>query len=387
MHPVFLFGSGTSPAPNVRELTKLVLETRMHRHTNGIFYPGDEGGRYQQEAGDKPDCIRCYLNLIREDIAKYQQREISKISYEDIANICVQLDKETGSRRNPALALYRENLCARMIQRFPSFNPKNGDLGSLCWGAMEWISWAIYHAFHGCKTEPTALHAFTHTILNEVPAATFVTLNHDVFFESILGDNVNLGFRLSPSGEELFDADVLTQKTGLRMLKLHGSVDWFWHADSGNYRRLRVFDAFEIDTAPTLLAGTISKLESYNFSIFPWLWAEFQNTLRLTRRIAVSGYGFKDIGVTIRLADWLDHYPDAQMVIIHPEPETLIDETRIETLDGVARFFHRDTITVSVPADDATNTNAKIIFLPIKFEDASNTTWAPWLKLFFSQVS
>jgi hypothetical protein len=359
----------------------------MYRHTDGIFYPGEERTRLEQEAGDSPDCIRFYLQLIRADIAAYQRREAEDVSYEDIANICVQLDKETGSRRNAGLYLYRQNLIERIAVRFPKFDFRDGDFGSLCWAAMDWIQWAVYHALSGCSESPAALQSFVETFINDTSNASFATLNHDFFLEKTLGARANLGFRIGESGIESFDPDTLATGTGIQVLKLHGSIDWFWHADSGKYRRLPAFDSFEIDDTPTLLAGTVIKLESYNFSIFPWLWAEFQNRLRLTRRIVVSGYGFKDIGVTVRLADWLDHYSDARMVIIHPEPEGLIAETKNETLDGVARFFHRTTITVSSPTDDAANLNAKIIFLPIKFEDASNTTWAPWLKLFISPVT
>ena len=387
MPPSFIFGSGTSPAPNVSELTELVLGAHMRRHSDGIFRMSDSGGYHTQEAGDDPDCIRYYLRLIREDIATYQKRSIDEVTYEDVANIVVQLDKETGSRRNAALGPYRKHLVKRMVSKFPALDQKNGDFESLCWAATEWIQWAIYHTLRDCKKPPSALQAFIETFLDDELPASIITLNHDDFLEKILGARANLGFRSNESGIEFFDADKLSETSKIRVLKLHGSVDWFWHADSCNYRRLPIFDSFEIDTAPSLLAGTVSKLESYNFSVFPWLWAEFQNVLRHTRRIVISGYGFKDIGVNVRLADWLDHYPNAQMVIIHPKPTALITETKKETLDGVVRFFDRATTTISASTDSAAVPNAKIILLPIKFEEASNTIWAPWLKLFLNQVS
>lgn len=384
MPPLFLFGSGTSPALNVRQLTDYVLTTPMRRHTDGIFYPNDDNGCLEQEAGDSPACIRYYLQLIRDDIASYQKRKTPDVTYEDLANICVQLNKETGSRRNAALFPYQQNLIERITAKFPKFDFRKGDFGSICWAAMDYIQWAVFHALRCCQKQPTALRSFVDTFVHNISSASFVTLNHDCFLEKILGANASLGFRSHKKGAEFFDPDELAITRKIRVLKLHGSIDWFWHADSGKFRRLSKFDSFEIDGAPTLLAGTVSKLEAYNFSIFPWLWAEFQNRLRLTRRIVVSGYGFKDIGVTVRLADWLDHYPDARMVIIHPEPAILMDETKNETLDGVARFFHRAIGTVCSPATETETSNVKIIFLPIRFEDASTTTWAPWLKRFLS---
>lgn len=380
---MFIFGSGTSPAPRVTELTERVLTASMYRGSDGIFYRGNDGGHLKQEAGDDQTIIRYYLTSIRNDIARYWKKDRSEISYEDIANICVHLNKETGSGRNASLHPYRKKLSKQLSSKFPSFQAKRGDLGSLAWAAMDWIAWAIYREFQDCEARPIALKRFTKSLVAKAPSPTIVTLNHDVYLESILRSQANLGFRKRGSGVELFDPDSLSTRRGIPVLKLHGSVDWFWHSESRKYQRLRRFNSLKIDTPPSILAGTSSKLEDYNFSVFPWLWAEFQNTLRKTRRIVVCGYGFHDVGLNTRLSNWLLMYPSARILVLHPDPLGLVTRTRKASIDTIATFFPAETTVIPSPSSSCPKSNSQISIAKVSFEDASNEEWRSWILNFF----
>lgn len=132
-----------------------------------------------------------------------------------------------------------------------------------------------------------------------------------------------------------------------------------------------------------LLAGTLSKLEDYSFSIFPWLWAEFQNALRKTRRVVISGYGFKDAGLNARLKSWLLHFPTARILVIHHNPSALVEDTRQEKVDAVCNFFRG--VTPMELNEQNLQTTGRITFRRLRFEEASTPKWCGSISEFLDE--
>lgn len=177
---------------------------------------------------------------------------------------------------------------------------------------------------------------------------------------------------------------MLSQKAKTKLLKLHGSINWFWkenHIYKIDQPDRQLLDDSNLG-APRFIAGTLNKMEDYTFLHYPWIWAEFQNQLLQTRRIICSGYGFTDLGVTTRLSGWLKMFPDARLCIITPNPkapEGLISACQNHTIDVVLNFFrepeeeteHGQLYEICSTGTELMNSAARIIILDEKFEDAS----------------
>ena len=168
------------------------------------------------------------------------------------------------------------------------------------------------------------------------------TLNHDTIIEKMLsarnidyecgfGDVCN-GCRYA--APERFDADCK-----IRLFKLHGSVDWTLVADqTDKWPSSSVVKVEDGDTwrarnkrgafmqaveHELMLIGTLNKLYGYTAGIFIDLYHRFYQSSRKADRIIVIGYGFGDIGINLRLFDWLDASDEYQMIIIDPAFEKL----------------------------------------------------------------
>lgn len=152
------------------------------------------------------EAARWFLRQIRADIAAYQNRPLDAVTYEDIANVCVQLDKETGSRRNPAFWPYRKSLLERLQAQF-----SDAELDEVASDSVERIKWGVQLSLSRCAEPPVALERFSRTIIEPLAPATIVTLNHDLYLEQILGARATLGFQAYASEGGFFSPDDLAE--------------------------------------------------------------------------------------------------------------------------------------------------------------------------------
>lgn len=296
--PMFLFGSGISPAPGVITLTDKILTADLHHTCADEWLPVGRGNKALfQYPYDDPQAVLQLLQSIRATI--FEHRKSARISepvvtYEDVANICTQMEYHAYTGRNAAIQDYYDRL-----QKKSGLN--RADFGKLCGAARQWVEWSC-HEF--LKPPPegeitaefalkrSAIGRFVQDVVHASPQSTIVTLNHDVYLDEVLGHEAMFGF--GGSGRKTFHPDA-RRNSPHRLIKLHGSIDWYLAGARNVAVRSNTPFFFERNSPPLILAGTISKLEDYNYSVFPWLWAEFQNSLRNTRRLVVSGYGFKDL--------------------------------------------------------------------------------------------
>ncbi|HLQ16018.1 MAG TPA: hypothetical protein VK256_09220 [Candidatus Eisenbacteria bacterium] len=113
-----------------------------------------------------------------------------------------------------------------------------------------------------------------------------------------------------------------------RLLKLHGSVDWFWNPDdrSGDSLCRVTPDATEHDLRAAL-AGKVSfivpplatKAPFYSLGVVRQLWEEAAHAVSVARRIVVIGYSvpLTDLATTAMLSDLMS--PDTAWVIVNPD--------------------------------------------------------------------
>lgn len=368
--PLFLFGSGISPAPNVSDLTERIFSADLYRHSYGIWIPKNPQSFDRISPSDDPRYVRHFLGCLRQFCARRWNVPLSEVNYEHVAGLCRQLNYDADTDRDPAIAPFVDSLRDQVAI-------SNEDFQYLPLSAHAWISSSIYWEFRRCASTSEDTQRFISSVIRPLGRSVVVTLNHDTYFEDEFGPDLNVGF--SKTG--CFSPDRLNEPSPHKLLKLHGSVNW---SAADTITTLHTSWRSEApDSVPLMLSGTITKLEDYNYLAFPWLWAEFQNSLRNTRRLVVCGYGFKDLGVNSRLTDWMKHYPDSRILILHPDPGALLNEVEKSQLGGVQQFFCRGgRVAEIISAAGQAMPNAQIILAKVGFQDAARDPWLPLVREF-----
>ncbi len=277
-----------------------------------------------------------FLNFLRKEIARYLGVKAWVINYEQIAYLALQIDREYGSRRNPAF----QDWLKKAEKKFPLLPRKHSHymadepIMAYAHEALAFMTSAI--AIELSKYyEPKGFDWLNELIANHDLNLNFVTLNHDVLLESFLrkvGFNFHDGF-YDQGDHDRFSGSRLHSSPLPKLIKLHGSLDWHPCNGISNYHIARTrkggpdknhhIHQNGTQSYPLLTIGTYNKLEDYNYGVFPHLLTCFQNLLYQTDKVVVSGYGFGDAGVNLRLFDWLGSEPSKQLVIIHPKPSEL----------------------------------------------------------------
>lgn len=384
MRTLLLFGSKVSPAPDVVALTKAVLHAPMYCMTCGDFARGQNPQPVLLRDIDYSRLVPRLLKRIQIEFARYQQRKPDDITYEEIGSICWQLmrEQESGLLTNPALGAFCEQLEREFSSELPTRLTTPEMFAELVRGAVKWLTTSIILNLRDCNVPPMALEDFFRRFRLDSSSFAIATLNHDVLLEKALNGfgALNLGFGGS-SPLQNFDPTFLHGDNGLRLIKLHGSIDWRWAPDRREY--VRVLD-FTVPAArnlgdPILLIGTNNKPEEYTREIFPHFFHAFQNELYQCSRLLVSGYGFKDGGVNRRIIDWLHYCKGGKMLVIHPDPESLHG-----SLVPYSMRQALETATVVDPDDSLSGFGAGVSILPIRFEQAAQSPWDRFVEGFLA---
>jgi len=401
---MFLFGSYTSPMPKIDQVTQDILNGNYHFHSDNKIYPQSSGWTGIREVRNA-DFVKACLKLLVATIRENSRSQSSSINYEDFKYTIEQLVVFEGTNRNPALKPFRDLLSGRILQLLSSrqdfseinmgFIEGETSFGDILSTMQCWVEWVIYENLidRDKPKPPQALTLFFKSLdLNKHPA-TVCTLNHDLKTEQAL-NNLSVGYKdgftqITESSAMRFAPKELVDSTKeCTLYKLHGSINWFWSGseyhkllepdtdyDSGdNYRGY-------VGTA-NLLSGTINKLEAYNYGVYPWIWAAFQNQLLATKRIICSGYGFMDLGVTSRLHGWLTSLSGNQLLIIDPSPKALIERCKRHAISNISGFFREGTYHICSDANEIENAPTPIILLECGFEALNESDHFPPLRKF-----
>jgi hypothetical protein len=351
-----LLGSGISiPAqmPTVGEITARVLSGAgvMH-HTDGLYYFGEPLYAHMGFPDEHVPRVVMFLRRLNIEVELYYLREDgTQTSYEDLHHIAAQIrDSESGEYDNPIVRPFLQRILPEVR---PLIAARRGETRRR-WGLQELAAEATNYiqdvvrnllARKPCRTDHLEwlMDACRDAAFPEVD---LFTLNHDTVLESCLSrsnihpvdgflDPVNGVRYWSPAS---FDDDAI----GLRLFKLHGSVNWFrlrsddgvdtvgipvagdpWHtvAASGGPQ-------LAVEGRPMLLAGTFNKIMQYPFGLFAELHYRFYRRLEDVQCLLVCGYGFGDKGINTRLIEWMASSADRRMVVVHPRPDMLKQSAR-----------------------------------------------------------
>ena len=323
MRVTILLGSGSSlPAglPSTDELTRKVRTgDGIMRHTDGVY-------RFSQDPAPSEWNARVLLltnALFSEIAAYYSDRPTHPVNYENCCYVTTQLhDAESGEFDNPALMPLVEKLMkkrdlraliANKDDRLRLFVETDHYIRDVVWGmlsrrpsSVQYLGWLV-DMVRDISVESTDV----------------VTLNHDTVLEQAFSSNsVSFcdGFGEASNGVRYWEPDLLREPDRVRLLKLHGSIDWFFFRSNRKIGIPKDHDPFLTSPRPELLVGTFNKMLEYTTGIFADLHCHLHSSLRQTNFLVCCGYGFGDKGINTKLSEWINGTPERRLVVIHPNP-------------------------------------------------------------------
>jgi hypothetical protein len=360
----FLFGSGISiPAkmPSVKEITDKVLSGTGVSSYSNEYYFGPPLYAHKGLPDEHVPRIVAYLRRLCVEIDRFYYRfdyeRAANVNYEDLYYVASQIrDSLSGEYDNPILQSCIDKILCDITplltwQWFGTIEQ---------WGLPKMASEAANYIHdvvcNFLDKEPANLD-YLRCVRDacqdeEISSLDLFTLNHDTVIERYLekcGIEYTDGFGPPVNGVRYWSPDRLEHSChNVRLLNLHGSVNWFLFESHGpRGRNVRVgipVDRRYSDTKdpngqsqravgrPMLLAGTFNKMLRYTSEIYADLYCELRGTMRQTERLIVCGYGFGDKGINGQIGEWVNTSGQKVMVAIHPEREILMRQARLDLL-------------------------------------------------------
>lgn len=343
----FFLGSGisyTSGAPSVSTITGSLLNGAWCPHTDWRFYPRP----LSEEQASVGSALRAqeFLRLIKREIDPHLlAREKREANYEDIYAAARHiLDDETGEITNPLLAdtLAKIKAASAPLHVGQEHHIDKNPFASLADRATDLVQWAVYYGLAAAKI-PVGFAPIS-AVMRHAAETDVFSLNHDLLIET---EAANAGVTLldgfgAPTGDvRIFDGAWRIGEPAVRVLKLHGSTNWYlfrfaeWDqfaSVKGNPDHVR--DAAgellnPVDVLPMFLTGTTVKEQAYGVSLFGELFTAFRSLLSRHRTLICSGYGWGDKGINTRLRQWLRDARENRIVILHNGTEERVSQTRM----------------------------------------------------------
>jgi hypothetical protein len=334
----FFFGSGISRlsgAPFVDDITASLLNTAWMPDTAERFYPrpAADGTTSVGVALRAQEFLRAVQRHIEPLVAA---RESRAVHYEDLYAVALQIfQDETREIPNPLIA---EGLAA-IKQATAALHEGQDDhvagnpFASLADRAINLIQWAVYYGLAAAKG-PKGMEVIS-DVARAVGNLDVFSLNHDRLIEAQLkakGVEFADGFGEQRDGYRIFNSAWCRDALAVRLLKLHGSVNWYLC----RFKEWDQFAAFDqdawhckdldgrwvdpLDVKPMFLSGTTVKEQAYGVGLFGDIFTEFRDLLSRHRTLVCCGYGWGDKGINIRLNQWLRNAPENKIVILHHGP-------------------------------------------------------------------
>lgn len=351
MESVLVFlGSGVSvPSriPGVVELTRRLLDDPYHRTTVENYSPGDAASLVADWYSARP------LQQFLQYLAAYTKRFLNRKrdpgddpiepNYEDLYYLCDQVhDDLLGAGINPAVHEFTRCVgegASDIIGSHPDESKR--DLLTFVQESRLFIPSVVWHALDRREVEPVGLGLLVDIARSaEIGEVSVVTLNHDTLVERLFtqeGVAFEDGFGEADGSVRWYEPDRLFgEEAGVRLIKPHGSVDWYRfrpnptasvpgepdrygiHVGRDIYHstNARGTDLLDLNTVPLFLSGTGKEL-LYNSGIYGDMYDAFLHALRSTDTVVMSGYGWNDAGISSRLYTWMDRDPNRRLLILH----------------------------------------------------------------------
>ena len=239
-------------------------------------------------------------------------------------------DAESGEFDNPAVKALieklsqNEQLCTLIADdkdRLHLFEETENYIRDVVWGMLKRRPATVQH-----------LNWLVNMVHDEsVQSINLVTLNNDTALEQVLSSSsVSFcdGFGEPVNRVRFWQPDLFQDAERVRLVKLHGSIDWFFFRSDRNIGIPQNHDRWLTAPRPELLIGTFNKMLEYTRGIFADLHCYFHRCLRQTQFLVCCGYGFGDKGINTKLSEWINADPDRRLVVIHANSHNLFERSR-----------------------------------------------------------
>jgi len=362
MKIILILGSGISfptGLPCAKKITDSILSDEWQSCSDEIFRPGPEPNQHFRADNLAPR-LQQFLKLIKEYAdAYYSNKHRPEANYEDLYYLAQQIeDEELGEIHNPAILPFVAEiknktvaLCGR-----EQYGIKDLTFRELGWKACTFIECALMHLL-GTTKKPEGMDLIRELALSpEVDVLDIFTLNHDTLVEKFLSLNSIQyadGFGLPDGDVRFLNPSTYDKNIKVRLFKLHGSINWFWfrrHEDNifideygipinndiWHCKNAKGEDLDNLLGGPRLLIGTYNKIPNYGYGIFSEVHLRFQSILAERDLMVMSGYGWNDRGISLRLREWLNSSMDKRLYLLHQNPES---EIRDKSKSGMWHWY------------------------------------------------
>lgn len=314
----FLFGAGVSiPAgmPSTLSITEKVLSgDGIMRHSDECFYFGEPLFHHMGFPDECVPRIISFLDRIKSEIELYYLKYPYKVefNYEDYYYLASQIfDAEIGEYDNPAILPLIEKIrpdLEHLLIGKENEVRKKWELYQLVDEAKNYIKDIIWRMLNISPTTLDYLGVLKDCYEDDDISSLYIfTLNHDVVLEKYFSANAieyDSGFTRKTDNLMVWRPSFLDHaRYKIRLLKLHGSVDWFRFRPEGsdwneeiigipkgltNYH-MRDWVGRKIqalDRRPLFLVGTYNKILDYVGGIYDDLFYHFYKSTERYKRLS-----------------------------------------------------------------------------------------------------
>jgi hypothetical protein len=374
MKTTLIIGSGVSyysDIPGINLITDTILNSKkIGKGTDTNYYLDGYLGYGRQPYLDswvtKSQKLICLIKINIDNFYKHIDKEHTT-NYEDIYYVLRQItDSYYYEYENPSILKLIEYLLEEM-----QINSK--ELKELADESTRFITCIAWQSID--KSNPT-FNQFDiiKDLIGNCKLDTILTLNHDLVLDNWLLQNdiaFDDGFYITDKKKLQEWIGFKNDESKIKLCKLHGSIDWFNFRISSQrtYDNIvkiprkvyaeRVYSIdesfqFPINSRPEILIGTFNKMIGYLSGMFEIMYDELKSSILNSEIIIISGYGFGDKGINIRLTHWLWRSKAKKMIIIHPNKAELIKNSR-------------GSFKINILNDHYIHD--KVVFIENKFED------------------
>jgi len=363
-----LLGAGASMAvgmPSARELTNRVVNgDAVWHHTDGTYYLGE--GNPHIPDGYTPRAV-AVVRWVASYLERHYFASNRTVTYEDIFFVLDQIRQaENWEYENPALQPFIHEMLSGfdgLLSGRERESRESWTTNQLIDEAWKYVRDVVWHLLRPVPDDLDGLGLVTDACKSRDGSLVDIcTLNHDVVLEEHLRQRAMHyvdGFGESTNGIRYWSPDSFHDAGGVRLLKLHGSVNWFYFISRELGLSVGIPDTWDVwhttdirgemqwsaEGRPEFLCGTFNKILYYQNPIYADLHFQFFASLKSATRMVVAGYGFGDKAVNRRLWDWMQR-GETSMVVIHPDPSALIAQARPAMADGFKRWRDQSRLAI-----------------------------------------
>jgi hypothetical protein len=267
-------------------------------------------------------------------------------SYEDLYYLCDEIAIFDWGQHNSAIVpAFMESLVRKFSPFLKQISKANKllEIGKYAHAAKKYIDKAVIENL----TTPETIKGLDLIVKlagdPRVSSLNILTLNHDLLVEDLLtqkGIPFEDGFGKADGNIRWFEPDTLLSDTKVKLVKLHGSIDWYSFLVDGydkvgkvaiNNTEQKYTADKDIDLTkktPEVLSG-LNKIKYYNYGIYTDIHYHFQRILYQNDVMLMSGYGWGDDAINTRLLTWLDKKRAHKLILLHNDPNILMDRCMI----------------------------------------------------------